>query len=82
MLNAITGNVAIAEHRTHFTNQSTINEKGWICGGNGELLIWIPLIHRAHLHLPSNIWVAGKHATRLNLSTFVNGGSWAGCIHT
>ncbi|KAH9066743.1 hypothetical protein EDB87DRAFT_1587949 [Lactarius vividus] len=45
---------------TDFTDHTIINDEGWICGGNGELLAWIPLIHRAHLHQPSNLWVAGE----------------------
>ena len=85
MLNTATGNVALgrdtmtAKH-ADITDHSIINEDGWICGSNGELLIWIPLIHRAHLHRPSNIWVVGKYETRLDLSTFVHGHSWATCI--
>jgi hypothetical protein len=63
-----------------FTDHSIINEEGWICGSNGELLIWIPLIHRAHLHRPSNVWVSGEHETHMDLSTFVHGHSWASCI--
>jgi hypothetical protein len=63
-----------------FTDQSIINEEGWICGSNGELLIWIPLIHRPHLHRPSSVWVSGEHETRMDLSMFVHGYSWATCI--
>ncbi|KAH9055444.1 hypothetical protein EDB87DRAFT_1640882 [Lactarius vividus] len=62
-----------------FTNHSIIDEEGWICGSGGELLMWIPQTHRAHLHRPSNIWVAGEHETRLDLSTFVHGQRWATC---
>ena len=74
------GNTGTATH-TDFTDHSIINEDGWICGNSGELLIWIPLIHRAHLHRPSNIWVAGKNETRMDLSTFVHGHRWATCIN-
>jgi hypothetical protein len=63
-----------------FTDQSIINEEGWICGSSGELLIWIPLIHRPHLHRPSSVWVSGEHETRMDLSMFVHGYSWATCI--
>ena len=80
MLNALTGNAVTARHSTDFTDHSVINEEGWIRGSNGELLIWIPLIHRVGLHRPSNIWVSGKHETRMNLSTFVHGHSWTTCI--
>ena len=80
MLNGLTGNQVTAGHSAHFTDQSIINEEGWVCGSNGECLIWIPLIHRAHLHHPSNVWVAGKHETKMDLSTFVHGHSWTRCI--
>jgi hypothetical protein len=73
-----TGNTMTASH-VDFTNHSIINADGWICGSNGELLIWIPLIHRAHLHHPSNVWVAGKYETCMDLSAFVHGHSWATC---
>ena len=79
MLNATTGNTVTAKH-PDFTDHSIINDEGWICGGNGELLVWIPLIHRAHLHRPSTAWVAGKYETRMNLSTFVHGANWTTCI--
>jgi hypothetical protein len=79
MLIATLGNTISTKH-VNFTDQSIINEEGWICGNDGELLIWIPLIHRAHLHHPSNIWVAGKHETCLDLSMFVHGYSWTTCI--
>ena len=74
-----TGNTPTPES-VDFTDHSIINEEGWICGSNGELLIWIPLIHRAHLHRPSNVWVAGEHETHMDLSTFVHGYNWATCF--
>ena len=87
MLNTATGNATLGRNKVtakyaDFTNHSIINEDGWICGNNGELLIWIPLIHRAHLHRPSNIWVLGKNETRMDLSAFVHGHSWVTCIDT
>jgi WD40 repeat protein len=66
----------------NFTDHSIINDEGWICGSDGELLMWIPLIHRAHLHRPSTRWVAGQYETRLDLSAFVHGHSWTSCIDT
>jgi len=57
-----------------------INDDGWICGNKCELLIWIPPLHRAHLHRPHNIWVGGDYETRLDLSNFVHGRSWMSCI--
>ncbi|KAH9066748.1 hypothetical protein EDB87DRAFT_1587983 [Lactarius vividus] len=76
MLNATTGTTG----PTDFTDDTIINDEGWICGDNGELLAWIPLIHRAHLHRPSNLWVAGEYETRIDLSTSVHGRSWTTCI--
>jgi len=64
------------------TNRYKINAEGWMCGRDNELLMWIPPLHRANLHLPSHIWVSGEHKTRLDLSTFVHGHSWGTCINT
>ncbi len=80
MLNATTGHTETTRH-VYFTDHSVINEEGWICGSRGELLMWIPLPHRAHLHRPSNIWVTGEYETRIDLSTFMHGHSWATCIN-
>src|SRR6266702_625637 len=66
--------------QVNFTDQSVINSDGWICGNKRELLMWIPPMHRAHLHRPRNIWVAGEYETRLDLSNFVHGCSWMSCI--
>jgi WD40 repeat protein len=65
-----------------FTDHFTINIEGWICGSKGELLMWIPSVHREFLHGPSTIWISGKRGTTLNLSNFVHGRSWATCINT
>jgi hypothetical protein len=71
---------AVTTRLPGFTDHSVINDEGWICGSDGELLMWIPLLHRAHLHRPSNVWVAGEYETRMDLSTFVHGRSWTACI--
>ena len=63
-----------------FTNHSKINDEGWICGSNNELLMWIPPLHRSGLHRPSNIWISSEHETCLDLSTFVHGHNWSTCI--
>jgi hypothetical protein len=78
-LNATTGNTETTTH-VSFDDHSVINGEGWICGSNGELLMWIPLVHRANLHRPRNIWVSGENETRVDLSTFVHGQSWTVCI--
>ncbi len=79
--NAMTGETETTG-QVDFTNQSKINDEGWICGSNDELLMWIPPSHRVGLHRPSNIWVSGEHETRLDRSTFVHGHSWSTCINT
>ena len=65
-----------------FTDHFMINDEGWICGSKGELLMWIPSVHRRYLHRPSTIWISGKRGTSLNVSNFVHGCSWAACIDT
>ena len=79
MLNTITENTGIMKV-VDFTDHSVIDGDGWICGSDDNLLLWIPPLHRANLHRPSNIWVAGEHETSMNLSTFVHGQSWTACI--
>jgi WD40 repeat protein len=65
-----------------FTDQSKMNHEGWICGSNGEPLMWIPPLHRTGLHRPSNVWVAAEHEICLDLSNFKHGNSWSTCINT
>jgi WD40 repeat protein len=79
-------NVTIGKTETtndvDFTDRSMINDEGWIYGSKGELLMWIPSVHRDYLHRPSTIWVSGERGTILNLSNFVHGRSWTTCINT
>ncbi|KAN0111897.1 hypothetical protein V8E52_008103 [Russula decolorans] len=63
-----------------FTDHFMINDEGWICGRKGELLMWIPSVHREYFH--RTIWISGKRRTILNLSNFVHGRDWATCINT
>ena len=79
ILNATTKGL-IPATQVSFTDQSVIEDDGWICGNKGELLLWIPLLHRENLHRPSNVWVAGKYETSLDLSNFVHGHDWIRCI--
>lgn len=79
VLNAMTESL-ITITQVDFTDQSVIEDDGWIRGNKGELLLWIPLVHRAHLHRPNNLWVTGEYETRLDLSDFVHGRSWMRCI--
>ncbi|KAI0259339.1 hypothetical protein BC834DRAFT_906899, partial [Gloeopeniophorella convolvens] len=62
-----------------FTDQSVIDDDGWICGENGELLMWIPEPHRTGLRRPGNVWVVSEHETILDLSRFVHGPDWTQC---
>jgi WD40 repeat protein len=64
-----------------FTDHSKINDEGWICGSDGQLLMWIPSVYRERLHRPGTIWILGKRGTILNLTNFVHGRSWATCIN-
>ena len=75
----MTGKTDATRH-VDFTDQSMMNREGWICGRNGELLMWIPPLHRIGLHHSANIWLAGEHETRLDLSSFVHGQRWSTCI--
>jgi hypothetical protein len=54
-----------------------INSDGWMYGEDGELLLWIPPIHRPYLHRCNTIWVAGKDRTDVDFSNFVHGSNWA-----
>src|SRR6266567_1800854 len=60
-------NVTIGKTETpndvDFTDHSIVNDEGWICASKGELLMWIPLVHRGYLHRPSTIWIFGKCGT-------------------
>ena len=38
-----------------YTNQSTLDDNGWVNGENGELLFWVPPRHRIGLRRPNNI---------------------------
>ncbi len=69
------------ENDVDFTDHSVIDDEGWICGSKGELLMWIPVMHRTRLHRPSTIWISGEPETRLDLSNFEHGRSWATCIN-
>ena len=65
----------------NFTDHFKVNDDGWICGNMGELLMWIPFVHRGYLQPPGTVWISGK-CTSLDLSNFVHGRSWATCIDT
>ncbi len=77
----MTGNTETTRHLI-FTDYTMINKEGWICGSKGELLMWIPRMHRAYLHHLGVIWITSAYETYIDLSTFVPGQSWATCIDT
>ncbi len=77
----MTGKMETIKH-VDITDHTVVNKEGWICGGKGELLMWVPQIHRPHLHRLGVIWIAGAHETCIDLSTFVHGCSWTTCINT
>jgi WD40 repeat protein len=60
-----------------FTDHIMMNDEGWVCGSKGELLMWIPLVHREYFH--RTIWTSSRRRTILNHSNFVHGRSWATC---
>jgi len=49
MLSATAGKTESTRH-LDFINDPEINDDVWICGSDGELLLWIPVTHREHLH--------------------------------
>jgi hypothetical protein len=54
-----------------------VDADGRIYGEKGELLLWIPQIHRPYISRSNTVWIAGKHYTQLDLSNFVHGANWA-----
>ena len=64
-----------------FTDQTSINGDGWMCGAEGELLLWIPPPHRSSLIRPSDVWIVCEHETRLDFSSFMHGSNWATCYN-
>ncbi|KAI0258840.1 WD40-repeat-containing domain protein, partial [Gloeopeniophorella convolvens] len=52
--------------------QSRIAGDGWVCGSSGELLMWVPEVHRAGLYFLGNACVAGVHVTELDLDRSVH----------
>jgi hypothetical protein len=50
-----------------------IDSDGWMCGEEGELLLWTPQIRRPFLYRRNTVWIAGKHYTELHFSNFVHG---------
>ena len=62
-----------------FTDNSDMDEDGWVRGPDRELLFWVPPLHRSALQRPSNVAVIGQYSTKIDFSRFVHGTSWAQC---
>jgi hypothetical protein len=54
---------------------------GWILGPSKELILWIPVHHRAGLWRPRNTTIIGVQPTELDLSQFHHGTAWVQCYN-
>lgn len=52
-------------------------DDGWILGCNSELLFWVPPFNREGLWKPNDVCVIGESITRLDMSNFTHGTTWA-----
>jgi hypothetical protein len=74
----VTGSVEkVRLEENHFMNKFLLKSDGWVCGDEGELLLWILRVHRPYFHRSNTVWIAGKHDTKLQLANFVHGSNWA-----
>ena len=62
-----------------YTNQSTVDDDGWVKGENGELLFWVPPRHRLCLHRPNNTRIIGPNETQLDFGNARWGEDWTQC---
>jgi WD domain, G-beta repeat len=62
--------------KTWLMDKFHMNSDGWMCGEEGEFLLWVPQIHRPYLHGSNTVWIVGKHYTELDFSNFVHGSNW------
>ena len=63
-----------------YTNDSEVDDDGWVKGKGGLLLFWVPLHHRFCLHRPSNTRIIGPNETRLDFTNARWGEDWASCF--
>lgn len=56
-----------------------LDDDGWITGPNGELIIWIPGVHRLGLSFLDSRSVGAPRPTELDFSKCVMGERWAEC---
>ena len=54
-------------------------EDGWVKGEEGELLFWVPHIHRLSFYCQRSLLVIGPHVTRVNFSRDRLGDNWTEC---
>ncbi|KIJ55996.1 hypothetical protein M422DRAFT_78458, partial [Sphaerobolus stellatus SS14] len=64
-----------------FTDQATIHQDGWVYGTNGELLLWVPPLHRLCLyplclHWLSALKVIGSYEAHIELTHTLWGMEW------
>lgn len=53
---------------------------GWIKGSEGELLLWVPPVHRHGLNHPRSRVIGANRTTELDFSNYIGGEDWAGCF--
>ncbi|KAI9568923.1 hypothetical protein HD554DRAFT_2021632 [Boletus coccyginus] len=54
------------------------SEDDWVYDENGNMLFWVPPMHRAGLYYPQTTMVIGARATQIDLSRFMHGEHWTG----
>ncbi|KIJ36610.1 hypothetical protein M422DRAFT_179127 [Sphaerobolus stellatus SS14] len=70
-----------------FTDQATIHQNGWVYGMHGELLLWVPPLHRPCLyplclHWSSALKVIGPYEAHIELTCTLWGMEWTGVAKT
>jgi WD40 repeat protein len=63
-----------------FRDDSVLMPNGWVPNSSSTLLFWVPPWNRNGLWWPRNTALIGRESTKLNVSLFVHGTSWAQCI--
>ena len=62
----------------HFDSHWALSDDGWVRQGGkeGELLFYVPLIHRVGFRQPTIARVIGREHTEVDMSHFVHGDEW------
>ena len=58
-------------------DRAVLDADGWATGSEGELLFWVPHLHRNALHQSNSIKVIGQYETQLDFSSALLGDDWA-----